>query len=784
MNSLFVAKKNVAAALCCCAAMVSTSLMANTYDASGETVLSNITETTRTVKTNGSGTLILSGTNELYGLQMSAGTLRINGGLTTVTGPGGTSGTTATFAQAGGTTIIEGGAKLAVTATSSYSSVNVGGDLMVTNGTYEIAGEFLNGFYVSSRGRLFVQDEGVFKCGALRISQTGTESLTDNVGLFLNEGGKIYVTSLYVDGTGRYGVIRYNGGTVYKTTSGDLYTGTAAAWETVKPYVQEGGFHFAYDENSGSVTMNIPLYSGTANDGGAHYSSSSGRWFYLGDNYKNSTFNGGTWIEGTACLIDSLSLSDAAFGTPPTSPTNNIFFSGSSTLFTGGKDYTINTNRNIWIDAGSTATIGCNSSGTGLRIGGTISVPDGENAANDTMFNAGNGTWGGFVVLDPGEGRTNRFDRINVARNLEIASGVTIVRSPSKGIEAGGPIYIAGNNSSYSNGYNGYGCLKVSGGQLVIDGNRYVTAHKWGQVLVNGGTISGMTDNAEYLNGLSSTPGTLTIENGGMVEFCLVRVAQGWDRGSVVNVNTGGVLRAASVRMDNRSIGTLNLNGGTIVTYVSPTMSKKDVDFYLSTFLGNDATNFWDRVEVRVLAGGAKFNTDGYEPTVCRPLISGVGEGETDGGLTKSGSGTLTMTKTSTYNGPTRLDGGTLKFADTNDESGRGGRPDTDIEFTAQALMDCDEHPFIEAPSLGMGAGKVIRVTECDTLDAETWQGSWHTVATFDNDIAALPNITFVKANGTVASAANGWNNWTFRISDNKKSLEFKRTHGTSVSVR
>ena len=92
--------------LCGCAMTLALPLCANTYDASGETVLSNITETTRTVKTNGSGTLILSGTNSLYGLQMSAGTLRINGGLTTVTGPGGTSGTTATFAQAGGTMVL------------------------------------------------------------------------------------------------------------------------------------------------------------------------------------------------------------------------------------------------------------------------------------------------------------------------------------------------------------------------------------------------------------------------------------------------------------------------------------------------------------------------------------------------------------------------------------------------------------------------------------------------------------------------------------------------------
>lgn len=762
--------------LCGCAMTLALPLCANTYDASGETVLSNITETTRTVKTNGSGTLILSGTNSLYGLQMSAGTLRINGGLTTVTGPGGTSGTTATFAQAGGTTIVEGGAKLAVTATSSYSSVNVGGDLMVTNGTYEIAGEFLNGFYVSSRGRLFVQDEGVFKCGALRITQTGTESLTDNVGLFLNEGGKIYVTSLYVDGSGRYGVIRYNGGTVYKTTSGDLYTGTAAAWETVKSYVQEGGAHIVYDA-TGSININRPFYSGAANDGGVHYSSSAGRWIYLQGTFNDSTFNGGTWLDGNVTLVSY--FEDASFGSVPASPTNNIFFSGATTFFGGGSNYTIHRNRNIWIEAGSTATIGCNNSDTGLRIGGTISVPDGEIAAKDTMFNAGNSTWGGFVVFDPGEGRTNRLDKLHVVRNLEIASGVTIVRSPSKGTETGAPLYVEGNNSTYTSGYNSYGNLKVTGGKLIIEGNRYFQANKYANVVVEGGTISGLDDGCEYLNGLSDKPATLTVANGGVFEVYTMRVSQGGQVGSDVNINAGGVLRTAYFYMNNHSVGRINLNGGTIEVYSSDAVRDSDK----RTFLGgngntNDKDVWTSNVTVRVLTGGARFNTAGYSRSVNMPLLSAVGEGETDGGLTKLGEGTLTMTTTNNYNGVTRLEGGTLEFTATD------GRPDGDIEFAAVGLANCTNAPLLTAKTLSFRAGCGIRVTECDTLNFGAWVGSWHTAATFEDDIAEMPSITFVNSDGTVASSANGWNGWTFRISADGKSLEFKRARGTVVSVR
>ena len=760
------------------AALIAATLHADTHNvASGATeTLNGVTETSRTVK-SGAGTLVVTGDNAFSnGLQVTAGTLTFNGGTTTVTcSTSGTGTDTAPYSQSGvGTTVVvEGGAN--VTVSGSNYGVNWGGDLLVTNGVFDVGTiEFLNGFYVSQAGRLIVQDEGVFKSGKFRITQTGTQSLTDNVGLFLNAGGKMYVKELCIDGTGRYGVVRYNGGTLYKTTGGDLYVGGGnTGWDTVKSYVHEGGFHLVADS---SVYMNIPLYSGTANDGGVHYSSSNGSWVYLtSGTYKNSTFNGGTWLDGNVALINY--FEDAGLGAEPSSPTNNIFFSGNATLFGGGQNYTISTNRNIWIAAGSSATFGCNSEGTGLRIGGAISVPDGDGAAKDAQFNAGNSTWGGFVVFDPGEGRTNRLDRLHVPRNLEIASGVTIVRSPSKGLELNAPLYIEGVTNGYTFGYNSYGNLKVTGGKLIIEGNRYVEAHKYAQVVVEGGTVSGMDDGCEYLNGLSGTPATLTVGNGGVFEFYKVRVSQsGKGVPTDINVNTGGVLRTAYFYMDTTTAGgRINLNGGTIEVFSSSTVTEAEKNAFLG---GVKSAEFWTNVTVRVLAGGARFNTAGYSRPVNMPLLSAVGEGETDGGLTKLGEGTLTMTTTNTYNGVTRVEGGTLAFSHAN------GRPDGDIEFSAAGLASCTNAPLLTAKALALRAGCGIRVTESDTLDAATWKGSWHTVATFEDDIAALPSITFVKADGTVASAENGWDGWMFRISADHKSLEFKRVHGTKINIR
>jgi autotransporter-associated beta strand protein len=782
--------------LCFIAAAASGPLMADTHDvASGEKILSNVTETSRTVKT-GAGTLTLTGENTLgNGLQVEGGTLKFNGGTTTVTcstGGGSTDANLAPFSQKGGSAVIvEGGATVdfSVSDTSkNYYAVGWAGDLLVTNGVFNIHSiELLNGFYVpvGGRGRLIVQDEGVFKSEKrLRVTQTGTASETDNVGLFLNKGGVIHVPSLYVEGT-RYGVIRYNGGTVNMTANGNLYTynKVETEWNTVKSYVHEGGFRLVNDTGSNQMNLNMPLLSGVdegAKDGGVHYSSSKGRFISPTGLFANSTFNGGTHLEGNVTLANY--LNDAAFGAVPATPTDNIFFSGDTTLFGGSANHTTHPNRNVRIAAGTTATFGCNNSGTGFRIGGEINVPDEDDSAMNTMVKAGNASWGGFVVFDPGEGRTNRLDRLHVVRNLEIASGVTIVRSPSKGTETAAPLYVEGNDSAYTSGDKAYGNLRVSGGKLLIEGNRYFQAHKYAHVIVDGGTVSALATNCEYLNGLANTPATLTVENGGVFEVYNLRVSQsGSSGGSDINVNTGGVVRTAYFSMDNSSVGRINLNGGTIAVYSDGSVTDKDKTIFLG---GRKNDSVWANVTVRVLAGGAKFDTAGHSRSVNMPLLSAVGQGATDGGLTKLGEGTLTMTKTSTYNGPTRLAGGTLTFTDVDDESERGGRPDTDIEFTAEALMADGESPLLTAPSLGMGAGKVIRVVGCEKLDGAKWTGRRRVVATFDKAVGELPDILFVRSDGTVASTNNGWCNWMFSIGRNGRNIEFRRLSGMALTIR
>ena len=231
-------------------------------------------------------------------------------------------------------------------------------------------------------------------------------------------------------------------------------------------------------------------------------------------------------------------------------------------------------------------------------------------------------------------------DQLN-ATTVVVDGGVIAGNPPVRlSADSGSTVTVLVTNNGAVNIAN----IPTNNATRIILGNSAL-ANSTNHFILDGGTVSvaastGASANGIYVGSQGGTVGILDINNGTIDmsdrvnpnQYSVLRI--GNDTGSLgmVNLNANG--RLLTPRIDRISgYAIFNFNGG----YLETTTARNDY--------------FLDVDEVNLLAGGAVIDTGARIVAAVAPL-SGVG------GLTKLGSGTLTLTSTNSYAGPTIISNG------------------------------------------------------------------------------------------------------------------------------
>ena len=290
-------------------------------------------------------------------------------------------------------------------------------------------------------------------------------------------------------------------------------------------------------------------------------------------------------------------------------------------------------------------------------------------------------------------GGTYASDFLNIRNNgdlLTSLSGVTpgadAVYNPGAGVTTtfnNGRCFVlgtgAGPTATLPNLPNrkGYAKLTVSSGTIVgarttnTGSEAYMANRADTTLLINGGNVDlsaqlnnfrliqeGLADESGPTPVLIPITSTITVNSGSLscrsldLIFDSEATPATVSGNGIVNVNGGTFSLLRFVRTAASDPGqtafTLNLNGGTLRAVGSQT----------------DFLNALADLQTVVKTGGAKIDTNSFNITIAEILEHDSTLGATlDGGLTKSGLGTLTLAGANTFTGPLTLAGGNLTFS-------------------------------------------------------------------------------------------------------------------------
>lgn len=381
--------------------------------------------------------------------------------------------------------------------------------------------------------------------------------------------------------------------------------------------------------------------------------SNTGSWTILTSN----SYTGGTFVYGGTLVINSDNALGANAG-PVTLSGGNLQYLGSST---NSRSFSLAAPAFISIPANNTVQLGGTISGAGglqkedngtLILSGKTTLPSGSAGNLFAKFGVVDIPTGGLVTngfFDDIGQDTNDNATLNItggslttlsdfnAGDLGASVGTVNISSGTLTVNAlfVGSANLAGSTASGTINQTGGTVTQVNTavGECVI-GGRITGASGIGVYNMSGGTF---TPNGNVRLGGGGT-GTLN-QTGGTINAILgVNIARLAGSIGTNNLN-GGLLATFNMASSTGTNAVFNFNGGTLQAQFSPANP---------WFSGN--------IQANVLAGGAIIDSSSNNAVVTTPLLAG----SPNGGLTKLGSGTLTLSGTNTFTGPITNNAGML----------------------------------------------------------------------------------------------------------------------------